>query len=122
MRPISAFLFTAAALTAGSAGCARNQPDQDPAPEEAAVVRIENDNVISMRISVVRAPSGAEYRLGTAPGAQVSTFRVPRSLVTGLSEVTFQVTPMSGGFQRFSRTITISPGDTIVLRIPPVLQ
>ncbi len=114
-------LLALGALAAFGAGCATHQPEEGLATQETAVVRVENDNVINMRISVLRAPSGAVYRLGTAPGAQVTTLQIPRSLLTGVNELTFEITPLSGGTRRFTRTMTVSPGDEIVLRIPPIL-
>jgi hypothetical protein len=102
-------------------GCSRNQPGAGLAPEDTAAIRVENENIADMRISIFRAPSGAAYRLGIARGLQTTTLRVPRSIVTGVNEVTFEITPLSGGYTRFTRTITISPGDEIVVRIPAVI-
>ncbi len=101
-------------------GCSRNRVEEGMATEETATVQVENDNVFSMKISVVRAPSGAEYRLGTAPGMTKSDFQIPRSLLTGVADVTFSITPLSGGHPRFTRTITVSPGEQLILRIPPI--
>ncbi len=113
------------ALLAGLAGftatgCYKNRVEEGMLAEETATVRVENDNVSSMRVSVVRAPSGTEYRLGTATGMTSTDFQIPRSLLNGVSELTFEITPLSGGQARFSRTITISPGEELILRIPPI--
>lgn len=102
-------------------GCSRNTVDTNLPPEETTSIRVENENITDMRISIRRAPSGATYRLGTARGAQTTSMAVPRSLITGVNEVTFEITPLGGGMRNFSRTITISPGDIIMLRIPSVL-
>lgn len=103
------------------AGCSRNTVDTNLPPEETTSIRVENENISDMRISIYRAPSGAAYRLGTAKGAQTTSLSVPRSIITGVNEVTFEITPLSGGMRAFTRTITISPGDVIVVRIPSVL-
>jgi len=107
-----------AGLTA--TGCARNRGATDVAAEEGAIVQVENDNVFNMRVSVIRAPSGALYRLGTAVGMTTTPMRIPRSLLNGVSDVTFAIVPLSGGHAQFTRTITVSPGDLLILRIPPI--
>lgn len=115
-------LFVLAGLgIAAVTGCSRNTVNTNLPPEEVTSVRVENESITDMRISIRRAPSAAVYRLGTAPGAQTTNLSVPRSIITGVNEVTFEITPLSGGMRTFTRTITISPGDTILLRIPPVL-
>jgi hypothetical protein len=115
-------LFVLAGIgIAAVTGCSRNTVDTNLPPEESTSIRVENENISDMRISIRRAPSGAAYRLGTARGAQTTSLTVPRSIITGVNEVTFEITPLTGGARTFTRTITISPGDTILLRIPPVL-
>ena len=106
---------------AAVAGCSRNTVDTNLPPEQTTSIQVENENISDMRISIRRAPSGATYRLGTARGAQTTSLAVPRSIITGVNEVTFEITPISGGMRTFTRTITISPGDTILLRIPSTL-
>ena len=115
-------LFVLAGLgIAAVAGCSRNTVDTNLPPEETTSVQVENENISDMRISIRRPPSGAVYRLGTARGTQTTSLSVPRSIITGVNEVTFEITPLTGGARTFTRTITISPGDTIILRIPATL-
>jgi hypothetical protein len=115
-------LFVVAGLgIAAVTGCSRNTVDTNLPPEETTTIQVENENITDMRISIRRAPSGATYRIGTARGVQTTNLTVPRSIITGVNEVTFEITPLSGGARTFTRTITISPGDTIMLRIPAVL-
>lgn len=118
---LSPTLALAAFAGLAVSACSPHQAEAGPAPEATATVRVENENIVDMRISILRAPSGAAYRLGIARGAQTTTLEIPRSLITGVNEVTFEITPLSGGFTRFTRTITIGPGDEIVVRIPPVI-
>ena len=59
------------------------------------------------------------YRIGTATGLQETVLKIPRSLVTGITELTFEITPMGGGRRAFSEKITAHPGEEIVLRIGP---
>lgn len=119
MRVNSLFMLAGLGLAAVT-GCSRYKVDTNLPPEETTSIRVENENISDMRISIRRAPSGATYRLGTARGAQTTSLSVPRSIITGVNEVTFEITPISGGMRTLTRTITISPGDTILLRIPAV--
>ena len=117
-------LLAAALATFAVTGCgsSSNRAEAGLAPQEdtaTAVLRVENDNITDMRIWLVRVPAGGEYPLGLARGSDVTRFKIPRSLVTGVSEVTFRLRPQGGGRSAFSQTITIGPGDEIVLRIPP---
>ncbi len=116
-------LLWAALVTFAVAGCgSSNRAEAGLAPQasaDTALLRVENDNITNMRIWLVRVPAGGEYPLGLARGSTITTFKIPRSLVTGVSEVTFRIVPQGGGRSAFSQSITISPGDEIVLRIPP---
>ncbi len=112
-------IVAAALLTVGVAGCGANRTEAGTGPpEEYTGLRVENDNISSMRIWVVRVPLGGKYSLGTARGTAVTMFKIPRTLLTGVNEVTFEISPQGGGRSVFTRTITISPGDEILLRIP----
>ena len=118
---VNRLLVLAGVALIGVGGCSRNKVDTNLPPEETTSVRVENENISDMRISIFRAPSGAAYRLGTARGAATTELSVPRSLITGVNEVTFEITPLTGGKRAFTRTITISPGDVIVVRIPATI-
>ncbi|MGQ0701520.1 MAG: hypothetical protein ACT4PM_00125 [Gemmatimonadales bacterium] len=123
MRRRDHVLLLAAALAMlAVAGCGSQRAEAGLSPqqqEDSTIVVVQNDNITNMRIWVVRVPAGGEYPLGLARGSNETRFRVPRSLVTGVSEVTFRIAPQGGGRAVYSQTITISPGDEIVLRIPP---
>ena len=115
-------LLAAALATFAVAGCGSNRTEAGLSPQataDTAILKVENDNITDMRIWIVRVPAGGEYPLGLARGSDVTRFRIPRSLVTGVSEVSFRIVPQGGGRSAFSQSITIGPGDEIVLRIPP---
>lgn len=112
-------VLAAALLMFGVSGCGANRTEAGTGPpEEYTSLRVENDNITSMRIWVVRVPVGGKYSLGTARGSDVTMFKIPRTLLTGVNEVTFEISPQGGGRSTFTRTVTISPGDEILLRIP----
>jgi hypothetical protein len=59
-------------------------------------------------------------RLGTATGNSKSNFVVPSFLMSGLTTLRFVADPIGGRRASVSEEITITPGDTVVLTIPPV--
>ena len=57
--------------------------------------------------------------IGTANGLQATTLKIPRTLVTGVTDLTFEIVPIGGGRPSFSQKVTVSPGEQVVLRISP---
>ena len=114
-------LTAATALLAAGGGSPPPERDVDPnlGPEGYAVVRVDNRSISDMRVYVRPGAGGARYRLGTASGLRETVLKIPRSLVTGITELTFELTPMGGGRRAFSEKITAHPGEEIVLRIGP---
>ena len=122
-RPL--VLLQTALAAAVFSGCGGSSPppdlDVDPnlGPEGYAIVSVENRSISDMRVYVRPGAGGARYRLGTATGLQTTSLKIPRPLVTGVTELTFEIVPMSGGRRAFSEKITARPGEEIVLRIGP---
>ena len=114
-------------LTAALAGlvltaCGGNRAQAAPEPggaEGYATVRVENQNIRDMRIYVRPGAGGSRFRLGTASGMETTVLKIPRTWVTGITELTFEITPLGGGGSQFSEKITANPGEEIVLRIGP---
>ena len=118
--PKSRFIVQAALATLIVAGCGgHNRTEASLGPEGYGVVRVENQNIRDMRIYVRPGAGGARFRLGTANGLETTTLKIPRTMVTGVTELTFEVTPLGGGGSQFSQKITANPGEEIILRIPP---
>jgi hypothetical protein len=97
-------------------GCAK-QTTRRPA-EPPAVLEVDNLNALDMVIYVVQS-AGARQRLGTSIAHTVSHFRIPARLIFGITPLRFQADPIGAGARPFSEQISVQPGDTIVLRIPP---
>jgi hypothetical protein len=114
---ISTIAFTLLLLSAsacktfsrGSGASDQNQP---------IVVQVDNQGFLDMNVYAVR--SGQRVRLGIAPGNSKTNFTVPPSLVTGLTPLRFIADPIGGTRASVSMEITVAPGDTVVLTIPPV--
>jgi len=107
-------------LAAVALGCGGNRLETDPGAGDFAAVRVENNSIRDVRIYVRPGAGGARFHLGRANGLQATGLRIPRTMVTGITELTFEIVPLSGGGSQFSEKITARPGEEIVLRIPPV--
>lgn len=115
-RPTNLLL---AALTAVSLACGGGPRTNDAvAPEERTVLRVENDNFADMRIYVWR--SGQRIRIGVANAKSVASFTLGRTIVVGTQTLRFEADPIGGRTTSVSEQITVSPGEEIVLRIPPL--
>ena len=105
------------ATLAFTAACGGGQPE-NATPQEATVLEVDNQNSLDMNIYVVRT-SGSRERLGTATAHTRSRFTLPARLIFGITPLRFQADPIGGRAAPVSQEITVQPGDTVVLRIPP---
>ena len=96
-------------LSHGSGSADQNQP---------TILQVDNQGFIDMDVFTLR--SSQRVRLGTAPGASKSNFTIPPSLVSGLTPLRFIADPIGGRRASVSQEITVAPGDTVVMTIPPV--
>lgn len=85
---------------------------------QVTVLQVDNQGFQDMDVFAVR--SSQRVRLGTAPGNGKSNFNIPSSLVSGLTPLRFIADPIGGRRASVSEEITVAPGDTVVLTIPPV--
>lgn len=108
---VSAALLVAACngFRHGSSGIDPNQP---------TVVQVDNQGFLDMAVYVVR--SSERIRLGTATGNSKSNFRIPTGIVSGLTPLRFIADPIGGTRASVSEEITVAPGDTVGLTIPPI--
>ena len=114
-------VLTAAFAALSIAACAgRNRAEPPANPDEYTTVRVENDNFQDMRLYVRPGVGGQRIRLGTALGKQISTFKIPKTVVFGITQLAFEIDPIGGGGKSLSETVTVNPGEEIVLRIPPL--
>jgi hypothetical protein len=114
------YIIHAALATIVLTSCGGNQADTGVNPSAGyASVRVENQNSRDMRIYVRPNAGGARFRLGTANALETTLLKIPRTMVTGVTDLVFEITPIGGGGSSFSERITASPGEEIVLRIGP---
>jgi hypothetical protein len=87
-------------------------------PTGPTVVQVDNQGFLDMNVYALR--SSQRLRLGTAPGNGKTNLTVPPALVSGLTSLRFIADPIGGRRASVSQEITVAPGDTVVLTIPPV--
>lgn len=92
----------------GSVGTDRN---------DRTAVQVDNRGFADMTIYALR--SSQRVRLGVAPGYSVRVFDVPRALIGGLTTLRFIADPIGTTRASVSEEITVAPGDTVVMTIPP---
>jgi hypothetical protein len=80
-------------------------------------VRVENQNLADMTIYVYRGSQ--RMRLGRATGNGVTNLDIPKSMVSGLTELRFQAEPIGNQRGIISQPIPVNPGDLVDFTIPP---
>jgi hypothetical protein len=85
---------------------------------QPTVLQVDNQGFLDMDVYAAR--SAQRVRLGVAPGNGKTNFTIPASLVSGLTSLRFIADPIGGTRASVSQEITVAPGDTVVLTIPPV--
>ena len=80
-------------------------------------LKVENQAFLDMNIFVFR--SSQRIRLGTVNGNSTTRLTIPANLIFGATPLRFQADPIGGSRQSISQEITVSPGDEVVLTIPP---
>jgi len=106
----------AAALTA----CGGTSQVEDPEPLRSlrpAVVRVENQSWADFNIYVFR--NQARQRLGRSTANTTQSFRIPADVMTGQPRITIGADPIGRQVTGISREISVQPGDTVFLVIPP---
>lgn len=88
-----------------------------PNADEPTVVQVDNQGFVDMTIYALR--NSQRVRLGIATGTRTTNFTIPRAIAGGLATLRFIADPIGGRRNSVSQEITIAPGDTVVLMIPP---
>ena len=87
-------------------------------PNEPTTLQVDNQGFLDMAVYAVR--SVERIRLGTATGNSKTNLRIPSALVNGLTPMRFIADPIGATRASVSEEITVAPGDTVVLTIPPI--
>ena len=114
-RAALAALMGALALAGACMG--NTQQEQAAEPAEPTYVRVENRAWLDMNVYVFR--SSQRLRLGTTNGNSTARYIIPKSMLFGPTPLRFQADPIGGSRQPVSEEVSVSPGDEVVLVIPP---
>lgn len=106
-----------ASLALASACSLNKNQDEAAEPVPPTSLRVENQAFLDMTIYVYR--STQRIRLGLATGNSVTRLTIPANLIFGATPLRFQADPIGGNRTPISSEITVSPGDEVVLTIPP---
>ena len=101
-----------------AAACRSNtKEDEAPAPVPPTYLTVENRAFLDMTIYVYQ--SSQRLRLGIATGNTDTRMIIPAHLLFGATPLRFQADPIGGSRQPTSEEVVVSPGDEVVLAIPP---
>jgi hypothetical protein len=104
-------------LAFGAACFGNKKEDEAAEPVPATLLKVENQAFLDMTIYVYR--SSQRVRLGIANGNSTTRFVIPANLIFGSTPLRFQGDPIGRNRQPISQEITVTPGDEVVLTIPP---
>jgi hypothetical protein len=99
-------------------GCSGRSPEPAPGPYSSALLQVENQGFTDMVIYVVSG-GGQRIRLGLVTGNSTQSFTIPSHLVRGAGQIRFLADPIGGNHAPVSEEMTVQPGDTVGLTIPP---
>ena len=104
---------------AGSYACVHRSAAQEARDAIAphTFVRVENQAFLDANVYVIAGSQ--RQRLGTASGAGSKTLEIPRSIMFGPTQLSFLIDFVGSQRTPISEATTVSPGDTVVLTIPP---
>lgn len=115
MRVIA--LLMVAITTVWSCARAARTPEQLDA---RTVLQVDNQAFADMNVFAL-PQGGTRIRLGTVTGKTTAYLTLPRSLVPGgMQPLRFIAAPIATRRGEVSEEILVTPGDTVVLLIPPV--
>jgi hypothetical protein len=107
------------AFMLGAAAACGHQVSSRTEPAERTVLRVDNQGFPDMNIFVLPEAS-PRIRLGTAIGKSNQLFVLPPNVVrSGVRSLRFIAAPIATQRGEVSDEILVTPGDTLVLVIPP---
>jgi hypothetical protein len=109
--------FTVGLLAVIALACAKGGAETDVDPDAPTTLLVDNQAFNDMTIYAIEG--ARRVRLGIAGGLSQTRFTIPKYLVRSISTLRFQGDPIGGNRTPFSDEIQVTPGDQVVLRIPP---
>jgi hypothetical protein len=112
---ISRRIFAGSIVTLLLAGCMASATPREPQPD--TTLRVDNQAVLDMDIYALQ--NSQRIRIGTAGALKVSVFKIPPSLIFGISTFRFIADPIGSRRLPVTEEISVTPGDEITMTIPP---
>lgn len=81
-------------------------------------VRVENQAFLDMNVYVIN-DGGARQRLGTVTGNTSQEFVIPAYILGPANSVRFYIEPIGSNHAPISPSMSLRPGETATLTIPP---
>ena len=120
MRSQFGRLAAAVAMIATVAACSHNAKragDSDDL-QPTTRVHVENRAFLDMNVYVI-TDGGGRTRLGTVTGNTDQDFVIPEYVVGPANQVRFLVEPIGSNRAPVSNSLSVRPGETVTLTIPP---
>ncbi|MBK5186690.1 MAG: hypothetical protein JJD97_00515 [Gemmatimonadaceae bacterium] len=121
MRVHLAKLATVVALVATVAACShatRNARDEDDGPQPTTRLHVENQAFLDMNVYVI-SDGGGRQRLGTVTGNTDQEFVIPAYIIGPANSIRILVEPIGSNRAPISNSLSVRPGQTVTLTIPP---
>ncbi|HEX2779666.1 MAG TPA: hypothetical protein VHM30_09215 [Gemmatimonadaceae bacterium] len=116
MKHLRLAALVAALVIAPTTACYRTTRTTG-AQDQPTWVRVENRSFTDATVYVWQ--SSQRLRLGYVTATSSQTMELPRSIIFGPTPLRFSVDFLAGNRSPISESITVIPGDTVVLEIPP---
>jgi hypothetical protein len=111
---------TVIAMLATVAACShatRNMRD-DEGGQATTRLHVENQNYLDANVYVI-GNGGSRQRLGTVTGNTNQDFVIPEYIIGPANTVRFIIEPIGSNAAPISNSLSIQPGQTVTLTIPP---
>jgi hypothetical protein len=111
---------TVIVLLATVAACShatRNMRD-DEGGQATTRVHVENQNYLDANVYVI-GNGGSRQRLGTVTGNTNQDFVIPEYIIGPANTVRYIIEPIGSNAAPISNSLSIQPGQTVTLTIPP---
>jgi hypothetical protein len=120
MRVQFARFATVVAMLATVAACHHTATPgrDDNGPQAESRVRVENQAFLDMNVYIISS-TGGRQRLGTVTGNTTQEFPIPAYIIGPANSVRFLVEPIGSNRAPISNSLSVQPGQTVTLTIPP---
>ncbi len=119
MRAHITRLAAVVAIIASVAACSHPRSyHDDNGPQPTTRVHVENQAFLDMNVYVI-GDGGSRQRLGTITGNTNQDFVIPDYIIGPANTVRFLIEPIGSNAAPISNSLSIQPGQTVTLTIPP---